>query len=520
MNPKLPEALQDLKKRPLKICILNPNFNNSGSILADCDPAKDPRPSLPSILPWTWKMHYIDKAVSHSQLQKIREGNFDIYFNFCDGGFDEDCAGLDLIKALEYFNLPYVGCDSKFFARTKKSMKRMFTSCGIPTPAYHFAYNEQDIESAVKRLKNYPLIVKHFDGYSSVGMTQKSRVCNKEELREQARLLIKEYGGALIEEYIEGDEYTVLVLANIENSQEPIVLDPVKMEFEAGETFKHFELKNIYYEGYDAGAVRSEELKAKLKELAKNTFLWWDENASFGRLDIRVNKAGEIFVLEINASPSIFYPSIDIHGSADLIIKNDPNWGFEKTILYMIHMAFVLHERKQKPYNISYREGSNILGMFALRDIKAGELIRSDEGKPVNIISKKSAEKKFTGVHKDWFKRYAIPVNDGLYSIPSEDLELWEPLNHSCEPNVWYREGELALEAMKDIKAGEEILIDYCVLWSDEEMKFECDCGSRGCRKIVNGLDYQKKELIELYNGHFYIPVQNKVDKMLVCKKE
>jgi len=462
-------------------------------------------------------MHYIDKAVSHNQLQKLRQENFDVYFNFCDGGFDEDCPGLDLVKALEYFNVPYVGCDSKFFSRTKKSMKRMFTSCGIPTPAYHFAYNEQDIDSAVKRMKNYPLFVKHFDGYSSIGVTKKSRVTNEEELREQAHILIKEFGGALIEEFIEGDEYTVLVLANVENPEEPVVLDPIKIEFEAGETFKHFYLKNQGYEGIGSGSVKDEILKDKLKEIGKKTFRWWDTSASFGRLDIRVNDSGEIFVLEINASPSIFYPSVDINGSADLIIKNDPNWDFEKVIYFMINTAFTLHERKQKPYCISYKEGSDLLGMFAGRDIRQGELIRSDEGKAVNLMSKKNAMKKFTGVQKDWFKRYAIPVNDGLYSVPSEDLEEWEPLNHSCEPNVWYGENELTLVAMRDVKTGEELTIDYGILSSDSELEFDCECRSRGCRKRVTGSDYQKKELIEAYRGHFYIPVQNKVEAL--CKK-
>lgn len=46
---------------------------------------------------------------------------------------------------------------------------------------------------------NYPLIVKHYNGYSSIGMTKDSRCPNAEQLRVQARKMIDAFGGALIE---------------------------------------------------------------------------------------------------------------------------------------------------------------------------------------------------------------------------------------------------------------------------------------------------------------------------------
>ncbi|GIL80087.1 hypothetical protein Vretifemale_9282 [Volvox reticuliferus] len=58
----------------------------------------------------------------------------------------------------------------------------------------------------------FPLIVKHPSGYSSVGMTKQSKVYNAEELRQQVDLLVKQFGGALVEEFIEGREFTVLVV--------------------------------------------------------------------------------------------------------------------------------------------------------------------------------------------------------------------------------------------------------------------------------------------------------------------
>lgn len=118
------------------------------------------------------------------------------------------------------------------------------------------------------------MIVKHFNGYSSIGMTKESRCTTAEGLREQARKMIDAFGGALIEvrlcyltcflysymylhlyrllfvlilmpaqEFIDGREFTVLVAENPENPSEPIAYQPVECIFPKGESFKHFDLK-------------------------------------------------------------------------------------------------------------------------------------------------------------------------------------------------------------------------------------------------------------------------------------
>ena len=53
------------------------------------------------------------------------------------------------------------------------------------------------VTSAAQNL-NFPLIVKHFNGASSIGMTKDSRVENPEQLRVQALRFIEEYGGMFI----------------------------------------------------------------------------------------------------------------------------------------------------------------------------------------------------------------------------------------------------------------------------------------------------------------------------------
>ena len=61
------------------------------------------------------------------------------------------------------------------------------------------------------------MIVKHQNGYGSIGMTKQCKVTSKEELSDQCEIMIKEFGAALVEEFIEGREFTVLVAENPQN---------------------------------------------------------------------------------------------------------------------------------------------------------------------------------------------------------------------------------------------------------------------------------------------------------------
>ena len=57
-------------------------------------------------------------------------------------------------------------------------------------------------------------------------------------------------------------------------------------------------------------------------------------------------------------------------------------------------------------------------------------------------------------------------------------------LNHSCDPNAM-RSG-VNVYAWRDIRAGEEITIDYRLNAHDGE-RWECDCGAATCQGYVIG---------------------------------
>lgn len=66
-------------------------------------------------------------------------------------------------------------------------------------------------------------------------------------------------------------------------------------------------------------------------------------------------------------------------------------------------------------------------------------------------------------------------------------------INHCCEPNCETDEinGHIWIVAIRDVKAGEELMYDYCLFDGDAPDDSPCHCGARKCR----GTMYSDEEI-------------------------
>jgi D-alanine-D-alanine ligase len=145
--------------------------------------------------------------------------------------------------------------------------------------------------------------------------------------------MIRRHGAALIEEYIDGIECTVLVAENSDDQKSPKVYPPVQYEFPESETFKHADLKWVDFEKMETFPVPDEALADRLRDECAKFFVAMNQ-ASFGRCDVRVDKDGTPFILEINSNCGVYYEP-DAYGSADFCIALDPEGhvGFTKQLI-------------------------------------------------------------------------------------------------------------------------------------------------------------------------------------------
>ena len=141
------------------------------------------------------------------------------------------------------------------------------------------------------------------------------------------------HGKALIEEYVDGIEATVLVAENPDDPGCPTTYTPMQYRFPDGEEFKHARLKWVDFDAMSCFPVEDPVLAARLRDVSARFFVAL-EGASFGRCDLRVDAEGTPFMLEINPNCGVYYPPT-APGSADLCLMSDPagHEGFTRQIV-------------------------------------------------------------------------------------------------------------------------------------------------------------------------------------------
>ncbi len=437
---------------------------------------------------------YIDKAKGVRQLVELSRRDFDVFINLCDGAWDEDRAGIEVVQTLERLNLAFTGATSNFFEPSREVMKKVCHFWGIKAPAYVVARNSADIYLAAKTLR-FPLITKHPNSYSSIGLTKDSCVQTPSALRQQAEKMIDAFGATMIEEFIEGREFSVLVVENADDALHPHAYRPVEFLFPKDETFKHFDLKWKDYEGMTCIQCDDDELAARLEDMSRKLFLGLN-GAGYGRCDIRMNEQGELFMLEINPNCDVAYP-LEEAGSADLILLHEP-WGHREFFEKIIRAALKRQQRRHQKWQLLL-DSENRYGMYAREAITTADVIELHEEQPHVLVTTGQVRKNWNAEQQNWFAQYAYPLTDEVFVSWSPEAEDWKPINHSCDPNAWI-EG-LDLVARRKIKAGEEITIDYATFYNERMDAFDCHCGSRKCRKVIRGTDYLE-DFVERYGDH------------------
>lgn len=158
----------------------------------------------------------------------------------------------------------------------------------------------------------FPLIVKPNKEGSSKGIMDANVVRNKGELQKRVEVLREKIGGEiLVEEYIDGREFTVSVLGN----GNPVVLPIVEQKFDflpkGMNKMASYELKWFYEDklenlkdAYDCPAKIEKRLKEKIEKTSIAIYKFLDVR-DCARIDYRLNKKGELYFLEINTLPGI-----------------------------------------------------------------------------------------------------------------------------------------------------------------------------------------------------------------------
>lgn len=462
----------------MKICVLQPDYSTSEVDYKNYDPARN----LSHLMPGAVFDHVLlNKLSTYRQLKELKKKNYDVFVNLCEGYLEWNVPSIDVIYFMELLNLPFTGPTTLLYDPPKDLMKYVAYTAGIKTPAFALIESIENIEKETTHLQ-YPLFVKPDKAGDSLGIDNNSLVHNKEELINKCRAIIEEYGPLLVEEYIEGREFTVMLVANADNEKTCSVFKPIEYIFPKGFEFKTYALKTSELHPEANIPCSDAVLEEQLKEAALQIFQGFG-GVGYARLDFRVNAENEIFFLEINFTCSVFYKD-GYEGSADYILKNDGigQAGFLKKI---IEEGITRHLRNQKKYTM---KGNAIAGygIYATRDIEPNELVFRGEEMSQRLVTRRFVEHFWNVKELETFRKYAYPLSKELFLLWDNNPANWAPQNHSCDPNCSY-EG-LNVVALRNISKGEELTLNYASFLDEHMEPFNCRCGAANCCGLITGI--------------------------------
>ncbi|MFZ9146285.1 MAG: SET domain-containing protein-lysine N-methyltransferase [Sediminibacterium sp.] len=472
----LPQLNRPESFAKLKIAVLQPDYSTSGVDYQYYDPKRD----LSVIMPEATIDHiFLNKLSTYQQLKQLKEKNYDIYVNLCEGYLEWKVPSIDVITSLDLLELPYTGPSANLYDPTKAIMKYLAFCESVKTPAHVVIESYEEIDTLPGNLQ-FPLFVKPAKAGDSLGVDDASKANNLEDLQKKVKSIVDEFGSALVEEYIDGREFTVLVCSN-PDGRTCTSFKPVEYIFPEGFAFKTYALKTSELHPNANIGVEDIELASQLKSIAEQVYLSFN-GVGYARMDFRMNNKGEIFFLEINFTCSVFYAE-GYEGSADYILMHD-GVGKRGFLERIIIEGMARHQRKQKLFSI---KGNSIsgYGIYAKYDLPKNTLLFKGEERAQRIVTKKYVDEHWDEREKLNFRRYAYPISKDTYILWDLQPEEWSPQNHSCDANCEYQ--GLNVITNRDIKKGEELTLDYAQFLDHTMEPFECQCGSSKCRGLIQG---------------------------------
>ncbi|PIV38012.1 D-alanine--D-alanine ligase [Candidatus Roizmanbacteria bacterium CG02_land_8_20_14_3_00_36_15] len=249
---------------------------------------------------------------AYYKLYRLKD-EIDLVFNIAEGlhGLDRESH---LPAILEMLQIPYTGGGplTEGLILNKVRTKEILLLNHIPTPPYQLLKTES--ESVGIKL-DFPLIVKPLAQGSSAGITNKSVVYHKKELRNQTKKIISIFKQpALVEPFLTGREFSIAMLGNppmvlpiIESDHS--ILPKKYLPLDSLEVKWYFEEKTEGCDYLTCPAELNGKLKSKLKEMSLHIWEALDIQ-DWCRIDIRCDEKENPYVLEVNSPPGILPPEI------------------------------------------------------------------------------------------------------------------------------------------------------------------------------------------------------------------
>lgn len=243
----------------------------------------------------------------------------------------DDPNKLWLADYLDQNNIAHTGSSYQAYelGRDKRLAKQRVLDANLMTAAFFVLKRGQIIKEDEVSL-NYPLFVKPLSRGGGLGIDLQSVVHDYKQLIAKTTSIATEFhSDSLIEEYLDGREFSVAVLKDGTEPDAGYLVMPIELIApldSSGVRILSSAVKSADAEV--AVAVNDRILKSQLSELALNVFNVLGAS-DYGRVDIRLDRSGVAHFLEVNLIPSL----ISGYGSFPKACVLNINLKYEPMIL-------------------------------------------------------------------------------------------------------------------------------------------------------------------------------------------
>jgi D-alanine-D-alanine ligase len=241
-------------------------------------------------------------------IEQLCRSKIDIAFDTCERIHNHASGEAYAAALLEYLGIPHTRTSSWLisFGISKDRVKSILSYHGIATPPFQVFHSDQE---RLRPDMMFPLFVKGLASENSIGIDEHSLVNNPDELMFKVKQINNRLmQPALVEEYIDGREFTVAILPGEKN----IVLPISEIIFNDLPTNRRFlDYSSKWHENSEqfqktlplCPAQLTAEEQQTINETALRCFTILGLD-SYTRIDIRYRDHIP-YVLEVNQNPSI-----------------------------------------------------------------------------------------------------------------------------------------------------------------------------------------------------------------------
>jgi D-alanine-D-alanine ligase len=237
----------------------------------------------------------------------------EVIFNCCESILGQSKLEMNVAALYELFRISYTGSPplALALALDKSLAKSVFLANGVSTPRHQLF--ESNASNVVDPHLRFPLIVKPVREDASIGIDSNAIVHDEAALAKRVKFIQEEFDqSALAEEFIDGRELNVAVLAASDGKF--ITLPVSEITFDTmPEGMPHivsYEAK--WVEESPLYQTTLPECPAKIPESVAQEARFLALKAAnviglrdYGRVDMRMDANGNLFVLEANPNPDI-----------------------------------------------------------------------------------------------------------------------------------------------------------------------------------------------------------------------